>query len=139
MRPKKKKMRVSDCMVIKIRVGRSGYFFLYKPTSMLLPLRSHKHAVQCFWFQISVKCTRKWRKLLKSETDRFCRSILFIYIFDVKMLGSVDRKHTYYFFWLDITEKNFHLALNANISLNIIVLFITWKLFHLQNMDGCWI
>jgi hypothetical protein len=72
---------------------------------MLLPLRSHKHAVQCFWFQTSVKCTRKWRKLLKSETDRFCRSILFIYIFYVKMLGSVDRKHTYYFFWLDITER----------------------------------
>ena len=34
---KKKNMCVSDCMVFKIRVGRSGFFF--KPTSMLLPLK----------------------------------------------------------------------------------------------------
>ena len=33
-------MCVSDCMVFKIRVGRQGFFF--KPTSMLLPLKSHK-------------------------------------------------------------------------------------------------
>ena len=31
-------------MVFKIRVGRSGFFFFFlKPTSMLLPLKSHKH------------------------------------------------------------------------------------------------
>jgi hypothetical protein len=27
------------------------------------------HVVQCFWFQTSIKCTRKWRNLLKSETN----------------------------------------------------------------------
>ena len=35
-------MCVSDCMVFKIRVGRSGFFFLNRSTSMLLPLKSHK-------------------------------------------------------------------------------------------------
>jgi hypothetical protein len=39
------------------------------------------HAVQCFWFQTSVKCTRKWRncwnlrililKTMQSETNLF--------------------------------------------------------------------
>ena len=33
-------MCVSNCMVFKIRVGRSGFFS--KPTSMLLPLKLHK-------------------------------------------------------------------------------------------------
>ena len=46
------KMCVSDCMVFKIRVGRSGFFiffilFFFKPTSMLLPLKSHK--LVCFF------------------------------------------------------------------------------------------
>jgi hypothetical protein len=45
IRPKKN-MCVSDCMVFKIRVGRSGFFF-FKPTSMLLPLKSHK--LVCFF------------------------------------------------------------------------------------------
>jgi hypothetical protein len=40
VRPKKY-MCVSNCMVFKIRVGRSGFFF-WKPTSVLLPLKSHK-------------------------------------------------------------------------------------------------
>jgi hypothetical protein len=38
---------VSDCMDFKIRVGMSELFFLYKPTSMLLPLKSHK--LVCFF------------------------------------------------------------------------------------------
>jgi hypothetical protein len=38
----KKNMCVSDCMVFKIRVGRSGFFFFFKPTSVLLSLKSHK-------------------------------------------------------------------------------------------------
>jgi hypothetical protein len=45
---KKKYMCVSDCMVFKIRVGSSGFFFVFlKPTSMLLPLKSHK--LVCFF------------------------------------------------------------------------------------------
>ena len=42
------------------------------------------HAVQCFWFQTSIKCTRKWRKLLKSETNMETETnfqILRIYFF----------------------------------------------------------
>ena len=45
---KKKNMCVSDWMVFKIRGGRSGFFyFIFKPTSMLLPLKSHK--LVCFF------------------------------------------------------------------------------------------
>ena len=43
----KKKKCVSDCMVFKIRVGRLGFFFFFKPTSMLLPLKSQK--LVCFF------------------------------------------------------------------------------------------
>jgi hypothetical protein len=43
---KAKNMSVSDSMVFKIRVGRKGFFF-FKPTSMLLPLKSHKFV--CFF------------------------------------------------------------------------------------------
>ena len=42
---KKNNLCVSDCMVFKIRADRSGFFlfwFFFKPTSMLLPLKSHK-------------------------------------------------------------------------------------------------
>ena len=48
VRPKKK-MCVYNCMVFKIRVGRCCFFFLvfFKPTSMLLPLKSHK--LVCFF------------------------------------------------------------------------------------------
>ena len=38
-------MCVSDCMVLKIRVGRKGFVFVFvflKPISMFLPLKSHK-------------------------------------------------------------------------------------------------
>jgi hypothetical protein len=71
-----KKICVSDCMVFKIRVGRSWFFFFetykYAPSSKIkqicLFLSYYSlliiwHAVQCFWFQTSIKCTRKWRKL----------------------------------------------------------------------------
>ena len=40
----KKKKCVSDCMVFKIRVGRSGFFFFFlnlQVQCMLLPLKSH--------------------------------------------------------------------------------------------------
>ena len=108
-------------MVFKIRVSRSGFFF-FKPTSMLLPLKSHKlvsfflsyyslliiwHAVQCFWFQTSIKCTRKWRKLLKSETNTETETnfrILPIYFFfgikNVRVGRSIGNKHI--FFWAQV-------------------------------------
>jgi hypothetical protein len=47
IKTKKKNMCFSDCMVFKIRVGRSGFFFFFKPTSLLLPLKSHK--LVCFF------------------------------------------------------------------------------------------
>ena len=70
VRPKKK-MCVYDCMVFKIRIGR---FAPSKITQTCLFVSYYSlliiwHAVQCFWFQTSIKCTRKWRKLLKSETN----------------------------------------------------------------------
>ena len=73
----KKYMCVSDCMVFKIRVGRSGFFFFFFETCKYAPASkiTHTclflsyyslliiwHAVQCFRFQTSIKCTRKWRK-----------------------------------------------------------------------------
>ena len=69
------------------------------------------HAVQCFWFQTSIRCTRKWRKLLKSETNTETETnfrILPIYFFfgitivrvGGKILGSVGRSETHMFFFL---------------------------------------
>ena len=124
----KKKKCVSDCMVFKIRVGRSGFFFFFfKPTSTMYAPSSKItqscfflsyyslliiwHAVQCFWFQTSIKCTRKWRKLLKSETNTetetnfqilpiyFCFGIKNVRV-GGKILGSVDRSETHLFFFL---------------------------------------
>ena len=110
----KKYMCVSDCMVFKIRVGRSGFFFFFnapssKITQTCLFLSYYSlltiwHAVQCFWFQTSIKCTRKWRKLLKSETNTETETnfwILPIYFFFWHnfFLGSVDRSETHVFFF----------------------------------------
>ena len=108
-------------MVFEIRVGRSGFFFStykYAPSSKITQtclflsyysLSIIWHAVQCFWFQTSIKCTRKWRKLLKSETEMNFR-ILSIYSFfgmknvrvGGKILGPIGNTHIFF------------LALNTN-------------------------
>jgi hypothetical protein len=69
---KKNNMCVSDCMVFKIKVGTYKYAPSSKITQTCLFLSYYSlltiwHAVQCFWFQTTIKCTRKWRKL-KQET-----------------------------------------------------------------------
>jgi hypothetical protein len=74
------------------------------------------HAVQCSWFQASIKCARKWRILLKSETNTETETnfrILPIYIFfgihNVKVidkiLGSVGRSETHIFCWPNQCER----------------------------------
>ena len=76
-RPKKNRC-VSDCIVFNIRVGRSRFFFLtckYTPSSKITPtcffLSYYSLLIiwHVYWFKTSIKCTRKWRKLLKSETN----------------------------------------------------------------------
>jgi hypothetical protein len=138
-------MCVSDCTDFKIRVGRSGFFFFFslKPTSMRhplkpLPLKSHKpvflsyyslliiwHAVQCFWFQTSIKCTRKWRKFRQYRNsqasivefwnkhgDEFPDFVDLFFFFWYKkcwvggnILGSVDRSETHILFFFGLEEK----------------------------------
>ena len=77
-RPKKKNRCVSDCIVFNIRVGRSRFFFLtckYSPSSKITPtcffLSYYSLLIiwHAYWFKTSIKCTRKWRKLLKSGTN----------------------------------------------------------------------
>jgi hypothetical protein len=125
-------MCASNCMVFKIRVGRSWFFVLdffffffetykYAPSSKItqtcLFLSYYSlliiwHVVQCFWSQTSIKCTRKWRKLLKSETNtetetnfRILPIIFFFGIKNVrvggKILESVGRSeaHIFLFFF----------------------------------------
>jgi hypothetical protein len=112
--------------MVSIRIGRSGFFYFffetykYAPSSKITQaclflsyysLSIIWHAVQCFWFQTSIKCTRKWTKLLKSETNTETETnfrILQIFIFfgiknvrvDGKMLGSVGRSEKHIFFFL---------------------------------------
>jgi hypothetical protein len=99
-------------------VGRDFFFFFltykYAPSSKItytcLFLSYYSlliiwHAVQCFWFQTS-KCTRKWRKLLKSETNTETEtnfrilSIYYFFFFGIKNV-RVDRKHTFFFFGIN--------------------------------------
>jgi hypothetical protein len=78
------------------------------------------HAEQCFWFQTSIKCTRKWRKFRQYHNsqasivevgnkhgngDEFPEFADLFFLFGIKnvrvggkILGSVDRKHTHFFF-----------------------------------------
>ena len=121
----KKNMCVSDCMVFKIRVGRSGFFFFetykYAPSSKItqtcLFLSYYSlliiwHAIQCFWFQTSIKCTRKWRKFRQYRNsqasivefgnkhgngDEFPDFINPFFFWQKNV--RVDWKHTYYFVW----------------------------------------
>ena len=85
LRPKKKICVFPIAWSSKLgSVGRDFFFFFffetykYAPSSKIsqtcLFLSYYSlliiwHAVQCLWAQTSIKCTRKWRKLLKSETN----------------------------------------------------------------------
>ena len=70
---------VSVCIVFNIRVGRCRFFLTCKymytlsskiaPTCFFLSYYSLLIIWHAYWFKTSIKCTRKRRKLLKSETN----------------------------------------------------------------------
>jgi hypothetical protein len=108
-------MCVSECKVFKIRVKYAPsskitqtYFFLSYYSLLII-----WHAVQCFWFQTSIKCTRKWRKFYQYRNsqasiiefrnkhgngDEFPDFVDLFFFFGMKNV-RVDRKHTYFFLW----------------------------------------
>ena len=120
IRPKKNYMCVSDCMIFKIRVGRSGFFF-YKPTSIFLPLKSHKlvssllqliNYLTCSTMFLVPNIDQMYKEMKKIQTGNrsivevgnkhefsgFCRPI---FLGHKNVRGRlVDRKHTHTYFFL---------------------------------------
>jgi hypothetical protein len=123
IRPKKNYMCVSDCMIFKIRVGRSGFFF-YKPTSIFLPLKSHKlvssllqliNYLTCSTMFLVPNIDQMYKEMKKIQTGNrsivevgnkhefsgFCRPI---FLGHKNVRGRlVDRKHTHTYFFFGLT------------------------------------